>query len=232
MMFSALVINVKNPLCTVALQIWVFFWENDPKWTRLVEPIPHCDVRWGKWLWQIQGRFKQDLKYSCRRWLLQSQDTFPIQQGLKWSIVIPQASSSPCSRPDRPFNWLIQITCHRGAEFAQWHLLIICPAPVHTSACPFRGSDCLSVPSAWPWFILTFYQYPCLLSFMPAFHTPLLALTFPPISISISTLLFISAPHLLYLCMWACRCSLSLLASVSLRPICFWQTWPETFYYF
>lgn len=37
-------------------------------------------------------------------------------------------------RCDRPFNCLIQITCHRGPETARWHLLIICPAPVHTSS--------------------------------------------------------------------------------------------------
>lgn len=80
-------------------------------------------------------------------------------RSLKWSIVIPQTTSpsasgkcEPSSRSwcDRLFNCLIQIRCHRRAEATRWHLLIICPALVHTSVHPIQGYDCLLVPSVSP----------------------------------------------------------------------------------
>ncbi len=163
--------------------------------------------------------------------MLQSQDTFfQLQQGLKWSRVIPQTSSasgkskpssfSSCCRCDRHFNCLIQITCHRRPETVQRHLLIICPPPVHTSVHPVGGSDCLLVPFAWPRFIFTFYLYPCL-SFAPTFHTHVLlrwhSHTLPPVSISILTSLFISAPSSPCLCMWVYLCSL-FFSLLSLSP--------------
>lgn len=55
--------------------------------------------------------------------------------------------SSPGSRCDGPFNYLIQITCHGRAWSVRLHLLIICRAPVHTFARTFRGCNCLSVAS-------------------------------------------------------------------------------------
>lgn len=80
-------------------------------------------------------------------------------RALNGAIVIPQTTSpsasgkcEPSSRSwcDRPFNCLIQITCHRRAEATRWHLLIICPALVHTSVHPVQGSDCLLVPFVLP----------------------------------------------------------------------------------
>lgn len=120
---------------------------------------------------------------------------------------------------DRPFNYLIQITGHRRAKSTHSYLLIICPAPVHTSIHQVRVSDRLLVPLVRPWFILTFSLYP-LLSVTPTFHTrsPLVAPA--PISFSISTSLFISAPRSPYLCMWVCCCSFLLLASL-LLPLSF-----------
>lgn len=84
------------------------------------------------------------------------------------SSSLSSSSSSSCSWCDKPFNCLILITCHCRPETEQWHLLIICPALVHTSVHPVRGSDCLLVASVCPRFILTFYMYPCI-SFAPTF---------------------------------------------------------------
>lgn len=109
------------------------------------------------------------------------------------------------------------MTCHRWANTAHWHLLIICPAPVHTSVYQVRVSDRLLVPPVWP----PIHSHLSLCSHV--FHShPLLTLarsplvTLAPISISISTSTFISASHSPYLCMWVCCYSLLLLASLLL----------------